>query len=42
VGQKVLATLPKVIQESMKIGHEWDERIGKQAAAEAEQESKKK
>lgn len=41
-GQKVLATLPQVMQESMKIGEEWGEQVGKQAAAEAEQESKKK
>jgi uncharacterized protein len=41
-GQKVLATLPQVMQESMKIGQEWGEKIGKQAAAEAEEESKKK
>jgi hypothetical protein len=41
-GQKVLSTLPQVMQESMKIGQEWGERIGKQAAAEAEAEEKKK
>jgi hypothetical protein len=41
-GQKVLATLPQVMQESMKVGQEWGEQIGKQAAAEAEAESKKK
>jgi hypothetical protein len=41
-GQKVLATLPQVMQESMKIGQEWGEQIGKQASAEAEEESKKK
>ena len=41
-GKKVLATLPQVMQESMKIGQEWGESIGKQAAAEAEAEAKKK
>jgi uncharacterized protein len=41
-GQKVLSTLPQVMQESMKIGQEWGQRIGKQAAEEAEQELKKK
>ena len=41
-GQKVLSTLPQVMQECIKIGQEWGERIGKQAAAEAEAESQKK
>lgn len=41
-GQKVLATLPQVMQESMKVGQEWGEKIGRQAAEEAEQELKKK
>jgi hypothetical protein len=41
-GQKVLATLPQVMQESMKIGREWGEQIGKKVEAEAEEESKKK
>ena len=41
-GQKVLAAMPKAMQESMKIGQEWGEKIGKQAAAEAEAEAKKK
>lgn len=41
-GQKILATLPQVMQESMKIGQEWGEKIGKQAAAEAKGESQKK
>jgi hypothetical protein len=41
-GQKVLAHMPQVMQESMKIGQEWGEKIGKQIAEEAEQESKKK
>lgn len=39
-GQKVLATLPKIMQESMAIGQEWGKKIGEQAAAEAEQELK--
>ncbi len=42
VGQKVLSTLPQVMQETMKIGQDWGEKIGKQAAEEAEQELKKK
>lgn len=37
-GQKVLSTLPQIMQESMKIGQQWGERIGKQAAEEAKQE----
>jgi hypothetical protein len=41
-GQKILSTLPQIMQESMKIGQEWGERVGKQAAEEAEQELKKK
>lgn len=41
VGQKILATLPEITQESMKIGLEWGEKIGKQATEEAVQEMKK-
>lgn len=41
-GQKILSTLPQVMQEAMKIGQEWGQKIGKQAAAEAEAEEKKK
>ena len=41
-GQKLLATLPQLMQETMKIGQEWGEKIGKQAAEEAEQELKQK
>ena len=41
-GQKVLANLPKVMQESMKVGQEWGERIGRQAADEVQQELKQK
>ena len=37
-GQKVLATMPQVMQESMQIGQEWGERVGKAAAAEAQQQ----
>jgi len=40
-GQKVLSALPQIMQESMKIGQEWGERIGKQAAEEAKQEFKR-
>jgi hypothetical protein len=42
VGQKVLLTLPQVMQESMQIGMEWGEKLGKQVAEEAEQEKAKK
>lgn len=41
-GQKVISTLPQLMQETMKIGQEWGQKIGKQAAEEAEQELKKK
>ena len=41
-GQKVLSTLPKIMQESLAIGQEWGKKIGEQAAAEAEQELKNK
>jgi hypothetical protein len=41
-GQKILSTMPQVMQESVKIGQDWGESIGKQAAAEAEAEEKKK
>jgi hypothetical protein len=34
-GQKVLSTLPQLMQESMKVGQEWGREIGEQAAAEA-------
>jgi hypothetical protein len=42
VGQKVLSTLPQIMQETMKIGQEWGQKFGKKAAEEAEQELKKK
>ena len=35
-GKKILATLPQIMQEGMKIGEEWGRRIGEQAAAEAQ------
>jgi len=41
-GRKVLSTLPQITQESMKIGQEWGEKMGKQAADEAAKELKKK
>ena len=40
VGQKVMSTLPKIMQESMLVGREWGEKIGRQVAAEIEQERK--
>jgi len=41
-GQKVLSTMPQVVQESMKIGEEWGRKIGEKAMEEAKQESKGK
>jgi hypothetical protein len=41
-GQKVLSTLPQLMQETMRIGQEWGQKMGKQAAEEAEQEMKDK
>ena len=41
-GQKLLSTLPQIMQESMKIGQEWGERIGKEVAEEAAKELEKK
>ena len=40
-GQKVLSTLPQIMQESMKIGQEWGAKIGKQAEEEVQQTLKK-
>jgi len=34
-GQKVLSTMPQIMQESMKIGQEWGVKIGEQAMKEA-------
>jgi hypothetical protein len=42
VGQKVISTLPQVMQETMKIGQDWGQKIGKEAAEQAEAELKKK
>jgi hypothetical protein len=41
-GQKILSTLPQVMAESMKIGQEWGEKIGREAAEEIQAELKKK
>lgn len=41
-GQKVLSSLPQIMQESMKLGQEWGQKIGQQAAEEAQRESKGK
>ena len=40
-GQKVLAALPQITQESMQIGQAWGQRIGAQIMAEAQQEKSK-
>ncbi len=41
-GQKLLSTLPQVMQEAIKVGQEWGEKVGRQAAEEAQQELKQK
>jgi hypothetical protein len=41
-GQKLISTLPQLMQEAMKVGQEWGEKMGQQAAEEAEQELKRK
>lgn len=41
-GQKMLSSLPQVMKESMQVGQEWGEKIGREAAEEAEKESKPK
>jgi hypothetical protein len=40
-GQKVLSSLPQIMQESMKIGQEWGSQIGAQASEEIKQEQAK-
>jgi len=42
VGQRVLATAPKLMKESMEIGMEWGKRIGAEAEKEARAELKKR
>ena len=39
-GQKILSTLPQVMKESMSVGQEWGQKIGREAAAEITAESK--
>jgi len=39
-GQRVLSTLPQIMQESMKVGQEWGAKVGQQAAEEAMAEIK--
>ena len=41
-GQKVISALPQLMQETLKIGEEWGQKIGQEAAEEAEIELKKK
>ena len=41
-GQKILSTLPQVMQETVKIGQEWGKKLGEKAAAEVEREQKSK
>lgn len=41
-GQRVLQTLPQIMQESMKIGQAWGREIGERAAAEVIAEMKEK
>ena len=38
-GQKVLSTSPQLFQESLAIGHQWGEKMGKEATDEFEKES---
>lgn len=38
-GQKVLATMPQIMQESMKVGQEWGMKISEQAIKEAAEEA---
>jgi hypothetical protein len=40
-GQKVLSTMPQVMQEAAKIGEEWGGRIGREAAEEVQAKKKK-
>ncbi len=39
IGQKVLATSPLIFQESMTLGHQWGQQMGKEASDEYEKES---
>jgi len=39
-GQKILATLPQVMQESMAVGQAWGQEVAKKAADELEAEKK--
>ena len=39
VGQKVIKTLPNVMQESMRVGQEWGNEIGQEAAKEIQAEA---
>jgi hypothetical protein len=39
-GQKILGTLPQVMQESMKVGQAWGQKISQQASEEAAAEAK--
>ena len=39
-GQRMIQTLPQIMQESMKIGQEWGQEIGARAAAEVAAEMK--
>jgi len=41
-GQKVLSALPQLMQETLKIGEEWGQKIGQEAAEEAQRELKEK
>jgi hypothetical protein len=41
-GQKILKTMPQLLQESMKLGQEWGARIGQKAILEIEQKQRDK
>jgi uncharacterized protein len=42
VGQRVIATLPKITKESTALGMEWGKRIGEEAEAEAKKKDAEK
>jgi hypothetical protein len=41
-GQKILTTLPQIMQESMQLGQQWGARIGAQVVQEIQREQQKK
>jgi len=41
-GQKILKTMPQLMQESMKLGQEWGARVGRKAAEELQERQREK